>query len=193
MQGKEGMIENILNGARTAAAAMIDEASCLVKDNTEKLKAELAAKLTAAKADAQTEAQSVYDGLVKLGRLEADKSLLRVKRDCVDAVYRSVRADIVALPDAEYSALMQKLVIRYANDGDEIIISERDAKRITAAWVKKAATAAGKKLTLSKTNGDFECGLILRGDKYDRDLTPDAIVEDLRERTESEVVKVLGL
>ena len=86
---------------------------------------------------------------------------------------------------------MQKLAVEACEDGDEVIPPKGD-KRITAAWVKKAATAAKKKLSLGKPE-DMPGGLILRNGKYDRALTVDEIVADLKERTVADTAKKLGL
>ena len=167
------MIDDILQSAKTTAAAMVEEAEA------ERAEAEIALRAEA------------YSGRVKLGELEAGKIMLDAKQRVVAAVYDGVRARITGAGDAEYLGLMQKLAIEACEDGDEVIPPKGD-KRITAAWVKKAATAAKKKLSLGKTE-DMPGGLILRNGKYDRALTVDEIVADLKERTVADTAKKLGL
>lgn len=191
MQGKEKMIDDILQSAKTTAAAMVEEAEA------ERSEAEIAlrAELEKAKADSDAEAaraaDSAYSGRVKLGELEAGKIMLDAKQRVVAAVYDGVRARITGAGDAEYLGLMQKLAVEACEDGDEVIPPKGD-KRITAAWVKKAATAAKKKLSLGKPE-DMPGGLILRNGKYDRALTVDEIVADLKERTVADTARKLGL
>lgn len=191
MQGKEKMIDDILQSAKTTAAAMVEEAEA------ERAEAEIAlrAELEKAKADSDAEAvraaDSAYSGRVKLGELEAGKIMLDARQRIVAAVYDGVRARITGAGDSEYLGLMHKLVVEACEDGDEVIPPKGD-KRITAAWVKKAATAAKKKLSLGKPE-DISGGLILRNSKYDRALTVDEIVADLKERTVADTAKKLGL
>lgn len=193
MQGKEKIIDDILSSARATAAAMIEEATAERDASVESLRAELEAAEAQAVVKTQEAADAVYAGQVKLGELESGKLMLKSKQDCVTAVYAAVRDKILALGDAQYLALLQKLIVRYCEDGDEVISAKADAKRVTAAFVKKAATAAKKKLTLSATRGDFAAGVILRNARYDRDLTIDELIADLKDRTESDVVQKLGL
>lgn len=193
MQGKEKIIDDILSSARNTAAVMIEEATAERDASVEALRAELEKAEAAAAEKTRAAADAVYAGQVKLGELESGKLMLKAKQDCVAAVYAAVREKILGLSDAKYLELMQKLIVRYCEDGDELIAAKADAKRVTAAWVKKVATAAKKKLTLSTERGDFAAGVILRNARYDRDLTVDELIADLKDRTESEVVQKLGL
>ncbi|MDE7464286.1 MAG: hypothetical protein K2M48_04565, partial [Clostridiales bacterium] len=112
---------------------------------------------------------------------------------CGDTLYLDVKAKILKMKDAEYLGLLQRLIADVAENGDEIVASQKDAKRVTAAGVKKVSSAIKKKLTLSKEKGEFEAGVILKNAEYDRDLTLDEIIADLKDRTEPETVKSLGL
>ncbi len=193
MQGKEKIIDDILSAARKTAAAMIDEATAERDAAVDALRAELEKSAAQAAEKTRAAADAVYAGQVKLGELESGKLMLKAKQDCVAAVYAAVREKILAQSDAQYLALLQKLIVRYCEDGDEVVAAGADAKRVTAAWVKKVSTAAKKKLTLSAARGDFAGGVILRNARYDRDLTVDELIADLKDRTESEVAKKLGL
>ena len=192
MQGKQKIIDDIISSAKSAAAAIVAEAEESVKVEIEELRAELdaAQKESLKKADAS--AKELYDGQVKLGELEAGKALLAAKQACVAAVYYGVKRKILSAPDSEYLKILQGFIVKYCEDGDEVVGGKGD-KRITAEWVKKVASAAKKKLTLSKDKGDFEGGVILRNAKYDRDLTVDAIVDELKEQTVYDTVTRLGL
>lgn len=191
MQGKERMIDDILQSAQSTAAAMVAEAEAENRQKLDSLRQKTDDAAKADEAEADEAATRVYSGQVKLGELDAGKIILGVKQECVAAVYDSVKTKVLELPDAKYLAFIAGLVKAEAEDGDEVIISKRDAKRITAAWLKKCAPK--KKLTLSKEQGDFSGGVILRNADYERDLTVDSVVEELKERTLAETVKKLGL
>ncbi len=192
MQGKDRIIDDLLQSAKKTAAAMVEEAEAETKESVEAFRAALEKTKSEAQDKAKAEADRVYSGAVKLGELEANKILLEKKQKCISAVYDELRALIVNMPTEKYLKLMQELVASSCNDGDEIVCGKGD-KRITAAWVKKVSTAVKKKLKLSEQKGDFDAGLILRNAKYDRDFTVDALVEEMRERTEPETARILGL
>lgn len=193
MQGKQKIIDDILDSAKKTAAAVIEEAEREVGASVDKLREELEAQKAEGLAAAENAANAAYSGQVKLAELEAGKVLLRAKQECVGEVYDGVRKRILSAPDAEYLGLLQTLIAETCEDGDEIIAAASDAKRVTAEWVKSVSKAVGKKLTLSKTRGDFDGGVILQNAKYDRDLTVDEIIADLRERTVSSIATKLGL
>ena len=192
MQGKDNIIDDILQSAKKTAAAMVEEASAETEQSVEAARAALEKSRLEAQEQAKADAERVYSGAVKLGELEANKILLEKKQRCVSAVYDGLRELMIGLPADKYLEIMQELVVSSCEDGDEIIAAKAD-KRITDAWVKKAGAAAKKKLKLSAEKGEFDAGLILRNEKYDRDFTVDALVAEMRDRTEAETAKLLGL
>ncbi len=192
MQGKKNIIDDILQSAKKSAETMIADAEA-DKAAAEAELAKTCEKLAEkAHEEARAAAEAVYAGRVKLGELEAGKITLGYKRAAVDAVYEEVKARILKMKDADYLDLMARYISNECADDDEIIAGEKD-KRITGAWVKKLAAACKKKITLSGERGDFDAGVVLRNAEYERDLTVDAIVSDLRDRTEQETIKSLGL
>ena len=193
MEGKKKIIDDILSSAKKTAAAVIAEAESECNADVEKLRETLEAQKREGIAEGNRAAADAYAGQIKLAELEAGKVLLAAKQQCVGEVYDGVKKRILSAPDGEYLLLLQKLIAEACADGDEVIAASADGKRVTADFIKSVSKATGKKLTLSKTRGDFDGGVILRNEKYDRDLTVDEIVADLKERTVSDAVKKLGL
>lgn len=193
MQGKQNIIDDIISSAKKTAAAMIADAENEKAEAEKAIAASLAESEKAAKAEADAAAHAVRSGKLKLGELEAGKILLGYKRACVDGVYSEIKAKILAMKDAEYLAFLQKLIAPVAVDGDEIVAAKSDAKRVTSAWVKKLSSALKIKLTLAKEYGEFDAGVTLRNAEFDRDLTVDAVIADLKDATEADTVKSLAL
>lgn len=194
MQGKERMIEDIVASAKKTAAAMIAEAEQEAAARLAAVRSELERAAADEDAVISDASERAYMGRVKLGELDAGKFLLAAKQTCIAETYARVRDMILALPDAKYLKLMQTLISENAEDGDKVVVSKRDAKRITADWLKKVSAACKKKLTLAaKASDEFDGGVILISAEYERDLSVDAIVDDLRERTLSETAAALGL
>ncbi len=193
MQGKQKIIDDILQSASASAAAMVKEATEQCEAELKELRAALDAAQAEELKKIEADAHAVYSGQIKLGELEAGKVMLKARQECAAAVYDGVKTKLKSAPDKEYLDLYAKLVASVCEDGDEVIVAKSDAKRMTAAWVKKVGTSAKKKLTLSKTQGDFDGGVILRNAKYDRDFSVDEVVNELKERTLSDTVRKLGL
>ncbi len=192
MQGDKQLIDDILATAKAAAEAAVNEAT---ENNTAALK-KVQAELDAQRAQAEAEIKAASDreraGKVKLGELDAGKIILDAKQRCVSAVYDEVYKKLVGLSNEKYLALMKKLISRACEDGDEIIASAAD-KSITDAWVKKLGGELKKKLSLSAERCEFSRGVILRNPKYDKSLTFDDIVAELKERTVGDTAARLGL
>lgn len=193
MEGKQKIIDDILASANANAQRIVEQATAEVDAMLDELGASLAAAREQSAKKYRADAQAAYDGQVKLGELEAGKVMLEARQACVSAVYDGVRERILSASDKEYLALLQKLIVDACENGDEVIAAKADEKRVTAAWIKRVGESAKRKLTLAKTRGEFAGGVILRNAKYDRDLTVDEIVAELKERTVGETVVKLGL
>ncbi len=187
------MTDELMQSAKKTAAAMVTEATEESEAAVEKIRAALETAKAEHRKEADAAAEKAYRGRLKLGELEAGKVALKAKQQCVTAVYDKVKEEILSLKASDYLALLSKLIAAECEDGDEIIAATSDGKTVTAEFVKKLSQSTKKKLTLSKEKGEFRGGVILRGEKYDRDLSVDAIVEDLKSRTVTDTVKKLGL
>ena len=84
---------------------------------------------------------------------------------------------------------MSDLILKYAEDGDEVIISEKDKNRLSSEWLKGLSEKVS--LSLSSCFHNDEGGIILRGKKYDKNLTVSSIIAEVRNLTAATVAKRL--
>ena len=99
--------------------------------------------------------------------------------------------DAFAADKKTYLALIEKMISSCCEDGDEVVICERDEKTVTKKFVAEVAKKTGKKLTRGDAFGDFKGGVMLSGKNYDKNLTLDLEFESLRDGLESKIVEIL--
>ncbi len=123
-------------------------------------------------------------------RMEKKKILLAAKVDLLNDVYARLEAKLGTLRGEDIKAFTEKLIGKYAEEGDEIVVSGNSA--ISAEEVKELPTC--KKLSLKVSGGgDFSGGFMIKGKAYDRDLSFGAIVRSVKEQTEAEAsAKLFG-
>lgn len=123
-------------------------------------------------------------------RMEKKKILLAAKVELLNSVYARLETKLGTLGGDELKAFTEKLIEKYAKEGDEIIVAANSA--IHAETVAEFPIC--KKLSLKVSGGgDFSGGFMIGGKAYDRDFSFAAIVRSVKEQTEAEVsAKLFG-
>lgn len=132
---------------------------------------------------------------ITMAQLEARKTLLAEKQKIISEVYTEVLKKIEELPKEEYRKLLKELILKVANGGEEIIVAKKDRSKIDPDFLKEInrelARKEKKPLTLSSDEQNIPGGFLLRSGKSEIKLTFSLLVKSLREKTESQVVKLL--
>ena len=121
-----------------------------------------------------------------VARLDAKKIVMKAKKQAMDDIFASAKLAIMQLPDKEYLSIIEKMIICNAVNGDKVIPSGQDKKRVDAKFVKSIATKNNLEITLSDKVGYFVGGVVLEGINFDKNLTLDAELEGLRNEVETE-------
>lgn len=188
---KEALLRQINLKAKEDAEKVIGAASGSVAAQKSKAEQELKAEYDKRIAAFNEEAQLALSGQKTLLNLDSQKAELKVKRELIDEVYKGVEARLNALNDDEYLALIGALIKKYAENGDKVIISKRDSTRINNKWLSDLSDVLGLSLSLQNEFHSDMGGIILRGSRYDKNLTFSALIGEARKDTESIVANRL--
>jgi len=139
------------------------------------------------------ENQDRLDSMNRLAKMEGRKAILALKQGMVSESFDMAVDKLVALPEAQYVALLAKLAAQASTTGDEeVVLNARDRAAVGEKVVKAAnEKLGGGKLTLSDKTGDFKGGLILRRGSIEANCTAELLVDLCREGMASELAKVL--
>jgi len=191
MNNKEVIIEKII---KDAMAVSNDNISKAQKEADEIIEA---AKKTAQEySDAQLpkgdiQAEEIITRRAMVANLDCKRIMLSKKTEIVDSVFNSV-ADYMRKKDKKtYLALITNMIKKSASDNDVVVICEKDKDIITQKEIDAISKEAKKKLTLSKTFGDFDGGVMLCGEKFDKNLTFELEFEQIKEESEEKLAKIL--
>jgi len=191
MNNKEVIIEKIIKDALDVS-----------KENVSKAQIEVDKIMADAKATAQAfademlpkgeiQAQEILKRRAMVASLDCKKIILSKKTELVDDVFASV-ADTMRKEDKKgYLDLITKMIESSADDKDEVIICKKDKDIITQKEIDSISKAIGKKLTLSKEFGDFDGGVMLCGEKFDKNLTFALEFEQIKDEQEEKLAKIL--
>lgn len=190
MNSKAGIIEKIIADGNAIVEKNLTEA---------KAKAESilnASKQTSADFALKSEKQAIVEGeeIIKrrkiVAKLDCNKVMLSKKKELVDDIFKEAISTL-RKDKSKYITLISGMLERNADDGDRVVICEKDKAVITADLIAKVAKKCGKKLSLSSEYGDFDGGFILENESFDKNLSLSLALADIRENIEGQVVEIL--
>lgn len=193
MKGTEKIIAHIQADADAQAAEILAQAearSAAIRETYEqKAKQAYAERIRAG----VKENQDRLDSMERLANMESRKAILALKQDMVAKSFDRAVDDLVALPEAQYIALLAKLAVKASVTGDEeIVLNARDKKAVGEKLVKAAnEKLGGGQLRLAKDTGNFKGGLILRRGSIEANCTAELLVDLCREEMAAELAGVL--
>lgn len=185
---KEAIVERILSDAEAEAQAIVREA----EEKAAQIAAENAARIEKLRVEAEAEVsergERIRAGKEATARLDGAKILLAEKRRAIDAVYERALDELVGLNEKDFLSLTERLLNKYAEEGDEIVFAKLYGY-IDA--VKKFPVFTERKLKISDERANVQGGFILRGKKADRDLSFPSLLNEDREKYQSEIAQEL--
>lgn len=189
MDKQKAIIDKIIEDAETKAAEIISianaEAEKSIADGNswaERYKSEQNAILNAANEDKVLRRKTVAE-------LDVKKIVLKAKQDAIESVFDSAYKKLCLLNKAEYLSFLKKLLEKYAEEKDTVILSSDNI--ISEKDLSDLKVVSDKHLTVSDVKGDFIGGVMLVGKICDKDLTFKSIVNESKSEFVSEVSKEL--
>lgn len=120
-------------------------------------------------------------------RLECNKIALRARQDAVSEVFDGALDILCSLQKEEYTAFISRLLRKFANTGDGVVVSSACPYKQEIAALKVV-----EELNLNVTfDGEFKGGVIITGERCDINLTFEALVSTAKEGKQAEVASRL--
>lgn len=185
----EAIIQRILGDAEAEAAAIV--AGAREKADSIRARAGEEASVLTERERTRTErdARDIVERRRMVAALDVKKADLAARRGCLDEAFETALAKMCAMPETEYEDYVTRLLNRYAEYGDTVVLA-RDA-RVDNSYIMALPVYEGKKLRLSRERGDFAGGFVLVGEKYDKRLTFEDILASMRTELEPSVADAL--
>jgi V/A-type H+-transporting ATPase subunit E len=191
-------IENILERIREEAGSAAGELVARAEEEAERIRGSYEAEGAdlKVKLEQRAEKKAVEEKrrLIVNEQLELRKQLLRKKREILDELYERAKGEMERLGEEDYLDLMKEMILRGAISGNEEIVVAKQQRNLYGDDFLDALNREnklGKGFKLAKDSGDFPWGVILREGARIVDLTLGVLVEQLRERIESEIAPML--
>ncbi len=190
MSGKEKIIESILNDARAQSAEILaraDEsaAAILLKAQRECEEAKQAAEKLA-----EENAKATLSRRIAVARLDARKETLAAKQQALTKVFDLACEKLCSPENANYKQFILRLLDRYAEDGECVVLCERDKARVTPQDIYMFAAERQMRLSC-RYEGDFAGGVLLERGTTTKNVTVPTLLKELKESDERRIYGVL--
>lgn len=192
-----------MTGLEKITASILEQA----KENEEAILSYADSKAEKVLKEAETKAQAEYDGIVGKANEIAQKNievaesendalrsreLLSAKVEAVYEVISLLKKEVLALPEPEYFAFMERLVIRYATaPGGVVRFSARDLARLPKNFISDVNGKLEYKVTLSDTPAETENGFILDFGDIEENCSIDALLLSMQDALKENIVQSL--
>jgi V/A-type H+-transporting ATPase subunit E len=125
--------------------------------------------------------------------LDVKKIELGVKQDAISAAFDEALSHLAALPREKYLSLVENLLLKATESGDETVIISDKEKHISQEWFAKFNEKHGKALVLSEEKRPISGGFILKKNNVniETNCSWDMIIRWIRDDIEADVVKRL--
>ena len=182
------VVERILSDAQQDAEKTLKNA----QDKADQLLADTRASVQderkLAEIEAENKAKSVLEKRSADARLESSKILLAEKRKTVSAVYNLALARLNALEKEDCLRLAKRLLESYAETGDKLYFAENFAY---ASEVSALPVIKAKNLAVQSERLPILGGMKLVGEKSDKDLSYEALLEADKDEFQAVLAKQL--
>lgn len=180
LENSKMLSDAILNDAEEKAASTINAANTMAQDYVTKMSPRI-----------MSENQSIMARLSSAARIDSKKIELQAKQQLIDSALKAAEQKLLSKGKAEYLKFINSVLAAHSEEGDEVIISEKDKDIITASLIADIARKKNIGLTLSKSYGSFKGGLVLRQPSYDKNFTYDALLSYAGENLRTRIADIL--
>ena len=191
MNNKEVIIEKILKDAMAVSEENVSKAQKEADGILEAAKAVAKEYADEQLPKADHQAEEIISRRAMVANLDCKKIILSKKTGIVNGVFDSVANTMRTKDKKAYLELIKNMIKSSADDNDQVVICEKDKDIITQKEIDSISKTLGKKLTLSKKFGDFDGGVMLCGDKFDKNLTFALEFEQIKDEQEEKLAKIL--
>ncbi len=136
-------------------------------------------------------AQDKNQRMMAAARMDAAKQELETKRQIINSVFDKAAKMLIEMDEDTYLSLVEKLITKAVDTGDETIVLAEGEKKITSQFVKELNRKLGNgykgNLKISEQKCKGKAGFILKRGNISTNVTLDVLLEQARAELEIKI------
>lgn len=181
---ENNLINRILSDASATADAITEKARQTADESVKQARERALQAQQKLFVELEKERKQTLERRATVAEIDAKKELLAARVRCIDEAFARAEKKLCGVDGATYLAFIDSSLKKYAEDGDVVVVSRYAA--VSEDDVKKLDVFKAKRLSL-RTDGEFSGGLILSGEKCDKSLTFQSLLQETRSVLQGEV------
>ncbi len=166
MNNKESIINKIIQDATDNAKSNLEKANNQAEEIISAAKAAAEQFQEQNKEKPNALASDIIARSLSVSKLDCRKLTLVAKKQIIDDIFGESIEYFRTKKSKEYVDFVNMLIEKNAQDGDVVIVGEKDKQLLDKAWLEKLAKKIKKNITLSEQAGEFNGGIILSSQNY---------------------------
>lgn len=195
MAGLDKMTRQILEEAKAAAEAKVEEAEAKAEETVNQAREEAARIKESISRKSEAEVANYKERVLSSIDLQKRTKILSAKQELISDILEKSYESLAGMEADRYFDMLLKLLGKYALPQEgEIYFSFADLKRMPKGYeaeVKKAAEASGGSLKVSEEGRNIENGFILAYGGIEENCTLRAMFDEKREVLSDKVRELL--
>lgn len=128
---------------------------------------------------------------------ESRAAYLSAQEELFEEALEAASREFESLPEERYRNWLKRTILTNAGEGvSEVIAAPYDRKLLASGLLEEINAAlrekaGGWELVLSEREAEFDRGVLLRGERFANNLSLRAVLREVRERHEEEVLDIL--
>jgi vacuolar-type H+-ATPase subunit E/Vma4 len=177
----ERIKKHIVENARKEAEQIVKDAEERFRRETGDARRSLEKKYREALQADEIRCRDAMQRTLAVLKGELHRKLLEVKNEVVAGVLACAVNRILALPDAEYLALMEKWLANVPDRLEGLMsVNAKDSKRVAGDFLDGINKGRKARILLNSTEVGIQGGFIVKTDLYEIDYSLDSLVKNLR-------------
>lgn len=189
MEGKEAIINKILDDAKQSAEEIIQKAQKSADAKTQSAKEWADEYTKAQRVILDKDLVDIVERRKTVANLDVRKLLLSAKQEVLSDVFGQALDNLRNLSKDDYLNLVVGLIKENADQDDCLVLSKDGV--LCKKDVENQQIIKDMNITVSEQLGDFVGGVMLIGKVCDKDLTFESVIDSKKEELSSEVAKRL--
>ena len=189
------VVEKILSEAQVEADGILSEAKEKVAAEESSLKSTLADYRKESESLAAAAGAEKKSRMLATARMELRKEELFVRQGLLDEVFEKASEHVIALSDEAYCELMESLLVKAVETGNEEVVVSKNESRLDERFVKQVNRNLGPgfkgNLQFGQDRCDISGGFILRRGKVQTNVSVEVLISEARQELEMELAASL--
>jgi len=180
----ENLISRILSDANATADSIVSKATESAKNSIQQAQQRAMDLRQRAHVEMEEQRKKALESKATVAEIDAKKQVLMAKVECIDEVFALALKKLCDMDSNKQTEFVLRMIDKYATKGDVVVLAKGNKIDKQVLLGSKAFVERDLKMG---DEGNFAGGLVLCGEKFDKRLTYEELLQEERSTLQGEI------